>query len=66
MTPQLETVMIEVSTVQVLRSIAYPRLLHKVVHLPSMNWTYGDTGFYSGKTSYLNMKILTFAKDEKL
>ena len=25
------------------------------IHLPLRNWTYGDTGFYSGKTSYLDM-----------
>ena len=24
----------------------------------------GDTGFYSGQTSYLSMKTLTFTKDE--
>ena len=33
-------------------------------HLPSQNG--GDTGFYSGQTSYLSMKVLTFAKDEKM
>ena len=31
-----------------------------------MNWTYGDTGFYSDQTSYLNMKALTLAKDENM
>ena len=31
-----------------------------------MNWTYGDTGFYSGQTSNLNMKVLIFAKDENM
>ena len=34
------------------------------IHLPSMDWTYGVTGFYSGQTSYLNMEVLTFAKDK--
>ena len=47
LTPQLETVIIEVSTVQVLRSRAKPWLLHVAIHLPSMNWTYNDIGFYS-------------------
>ena len=59
--PQLEAVIIEVSTVQVLRLRANPQLLHGAKHLPSRNWTYGDTGFYSGHTSYLNMKVLMFA-----
>ena len=27
---------------------------------------YKDTGFYSGQTSHLNMKILTFAENESL
>ena len=26
-------------------------------------YIYCDTGFYSGQTSYLSMKVLTFAKD---
>ena len=34
--------------------------------LPSQNWTYGDTGFTVPKHSYLSMKVLTFAKDEKI
>ena len=33
-------------------------------HFPSRNGTYGDTGLYSGQTSYLSMKVLTFAKDD--
>ena len=41
-----------------------PRLLHGAIHFLPMNWTYNDTGFYSGQTSFLNMKVLTFAKDE--
>ena len=64
LTPQLETVIIEISTVQVLRSRANPRRLYGAIHLPSRNWTYSDTGFYSGQTSCLNMKVFTFAKDE--
>ena len=63
-TPWIVTVIIEVSTVQALRSRANPQRLHGAIHLPSMNWTYGDTGFYSAQTSYLDMKVLTFAKDK--
>ena len=64
LTPQLETVTIEVSTLLVLR--ANTQQLHRAIHLPSMGWTYSDTGFYGGQTSYLNMKALTFAKDSIL
>ena len=39
LTPQLETVIIEIPTVQALRSRANPRRLHGAMHLPSMNWT---------------------------
>ena len=65
MIPQLDTVIIEVSTVQVLRSRANPLQLHGAIRLPTLNCTYGDTRFYSGQTSYLNIKVLTFAKDER-
>ena len=41
------------------------RLIETLSGKPSMNWSYGDTGFYSGQTSYLNMKVLTFAKYER-
>ena len=64
--PQLDTVVIEVSLVKALRLRGNPRRLYRAKHLPSRNWTYGDTGFYSGQTSYLNMKVLTFGKDEKI
>ena len=66
LTPQLETVIIEVSTVQALRLRANPQLLHGAIHLPSRNGTYGDTGFYNAQTSYLNMEVVTFAKDENI
>ena len=52
-----------VSTMQVLRWKANSQLLNGAKHLPSMNWTYGGTGFYSGLTT-LTWKVLTFAKDE--
>ena len=64
LTPQLETVITEVSTVQALRSRANPPQLHGAIHLPSINWTYGDIGFYSGQTSKLDMKVI--AKDENM
>ena len=50
---------------QALRLRANPRRLHRAIHLSSINRTYSDTGFYKDQTSYLNMKILTFAIDEK-
>ena len=45
---------------------ANPQRLHGAKHLPSTNWTYGDIGFYSGQTSYLNMMVLKFAKNETM
>jgi len=44
--------------VQMLRWGLNSRQLHRTKHFPSTNWTYSDTGFYSGQTSYLNMKML--------
>ena len=66
MTPHLDTVVIEVSLVNALRLRGNPRRLYRAKHLPSQNWTYGDIGFHSGQTSYLSMKVHTFAKDEKI
>ena len=40
--------------------------IYRAKHLPSQNGTYGDTGFYSGQSSYLDMKVLTFAKIVKM
>ena len=62
LTPQLEAVIVEVSTVQALRLRANPWRLNGAIHLPSVNWTYRVThsGFYSGQTNYLDMKVLTF------
>ena len=32
-----------------------------------MKWDlYGDTGFHSAQTTYLSMKVLTFAKNENI
>ena len=58
MTPQLDTVVIEVA----LRLRGNLQRLCRAKHLPSQNWTYGDIGFYSGHSSYLSMKVLTFEK----
>ena len=63
LTPQLDTAVIEVSLVKALRLRGNPRRLYRTKHLLSRNWTYGDTGFCSGETSYLSMKGVTFAKD---
>ena len=61
LTPQVEAVIIEVSTVQVLGLRVNPWWLHGAKHLPSTNWIYGDTWFYSGQTTYL-WKLLFFLK----
>ena len=29
-------------------------------------WDYGDTGFYSAQTSYLNIKVLAFATNKNM
>ena len=34
--------------------------LYRAKDLPSRNGTYGDTVFYSGQTSYHNMKVLSY------
>ena len=41
-----------------------PWRLYKAELSPSWNGTYCDTGFYSAQTTYLSMKVLTFAKNE--
>ena len=66
LTPQLDTVIIEESSVKVLSLRGNPWRLYRAKHLPSQNGTYGDTGFYSGQSSYLDMKVLTFAKNENM
>ena len=50
---------------QVLRLRANPQRLHGTKHLPSSDWTYGGTGFYSGQTTYHSMKIIVFNKIAK-
>ena len=64
--PQLDTVIIEVSSVKGLSLRGNTLRLYRAQHLPLMNWTYGDTRIYSGQSSYLNMKILTFAKEKNM
>ena len=61
LTSQLEIV----SMVKALRLRGNLRRLYRATHSPSQNKTYGGTGFYTGQTSYLSMKVLTFAQDEK-
>ena len=53
--PQLETVIIKVSTVQALRLRPNSRRLHRTKHL---NWTYGDTGFKVVKLAILIWRYL--------
>ena len=65
LTPQLDTVIIEVSVKGL--SLRVNRLrLYRAKHFPLINWTYRDTGFYIGLISYLNMKVLIFDKDENM
>ena len=45
LTPQLDTVIIEVKGLSLSNN---PLRLYRAKHLPLMNWTYGDTGFYIG------------------
>ena len=66
MTLQLDAVIIEISSVKGLSLIDNALLLYRAKHLPLMNWTYGDTGFYSSQTSYLIVKVLIFATDENM
>ena len=46
LTPQLDTVIVVVSSVKGLNLRVNPLRLYKAKHLPLMNWTYGDTGLY--------------------
>ena len=55
------TVITEVSSVKGLSLRGNTLRLYRAKHLPLMNWIYGDAGFYSGQTSYLNMKVLIYA-----
>ena len=66
LTPQLDTVIIEESSVKVLSLRGNPWRLYRAKHFPSWNGTYGDTGFYSAQTTHLRMKVLTFAKNENI
>ena len=66
MTPQLDTVIFEVSSVEGLSLGGNTLRLYRAKHFPLMNWTYGDTGLYMAKlASYLNMKLI-FARDDKM
>ena len=59
MTPQLDTVIIEVSSVKG----GNPLRLYWTKHL---NWTYMVTQDFTLASSYLNMKVLIFAEDENM
>jgi len=48
LTPQLDTVIIEVSSVKELSLRDNPLRLYRVKHLLLINWTYGHTGLYIG------------------
>jgi len=48
LTPQRDTVIIEVSSVKGLSLRGNPLRLYRAKHLPLMNWTYSDTEFYIG------------------
>ena len=67
LTPQLnEYSYHEESSVKVLSLRGNLWSPYSAKHLPSRNRTYGDTGFYSAQTTYLSMKVLTFAKNENI
>ena len=66
MTPQLDTFIIEVSSVTALSLRDDPTRLYRAKHLPSQNGTYDATEFYSARISSLNMKVVTVAKDENV
>ena len=48
LTPQLDTVIIEVSSVKGLSLRGNTLRLYRAKHLPLINWTYDDTGLYIG------------------
>jgi len=48
LTPQLDTVIIEVSSVKGVSLRGNTLRLYRVKHLLLMNWPYGDTGLYIG------------------
>ena len=53
LTPQLDTVIIEESSVKALSLRGNPWRLYHAKHLPPRNGTHGDTGFYSDQTTYI-------------
>ena len=48
LTPQLDTVIIEVSSVQGLSLRGNTLRLYRAKHLQLIKWTHGDTGLYIG------------------
>ena len=63
MTPQLDTDIIQVSSVKELSLRGDPLGLYRTHGEIGPTVTHGDAEFYIGETSYLNMKVLIFAKD---
>ena len=51
------TVVTKVSLVKMLSLRGNSRRLCRAKHLPLRNWTYGDSGFYSGQTSYHRRRV---------
>ena len=62
LTRQLEAVIIEESTVPVLKLRTTQWQVHKVKYLPLTEVIYSHTGFHNGQASYFNMKVLVFAE----
>ena len=58
LTRQLEAVIIEASTVQLLRLSTNPQQVHKVKYLPS-KVAYSHIGFHNGQAS---MRVLVFVE----
>ena len=63
MTPQLDTAIVEESSVKALTwEVIHGK--YRAKYLPLQKGIYGDTEFYSAQTIYLSMKVLIFAKIE--
>ena len=65
-TSQLDTVIIEESSVIALSLSYNPWRLYRAKHLPLQNGIYGDAELYSAQTTYHSMKVLTFAKNKNI
>ena len=63
MTPQLDTAIVEESSVKALSLGGNPWKIQGQIFAITKG-IYGDTEFYSAQTIYLSMKVLIFAKIE--